>query len=70
MSAFGVLVTRNSQRITPNEGLLVVADIMLGLLVVSIPVGRAGPGSLIQNSDSELRRIRASGALEALPGRR
>jgi hypothetical protein len=36
----GVLVTRNGEKITPNQGLLVLADLMAGLLVASVPVGR------------------------------
>jgi hypothetical protein len=36
----GLLVTRNGEKIAPNEGLLALADVMAGLLVASVPVGR------------------------------
>ena len=36
----GLLVTRTGEKITPDEGLLVLADLMAGLLVASVPVGR------------------------------
>lgn len=62
----GLLVSRNGQPITPNEGLLVLADIFAGLLVISIPLGRA----LRRRTDAELRQIRGNGALNALVGRR
>jgi 4-amino-4-deoxy-L-arabinose transferase-like glycosyltransferase len=62
----GLLVSRTGQPITPNEGLLVVADVFAGLLVTSILVGRAAR----RLTDAELHQIRGRGALIALLGRR
>lgn len=66
LAASGALVTRNGERIAPNEGLLVLADLMVGMLVISAPVGRATR----RFSDADLRRLRVRGALGTLLGRR
>jgi hypothetical protein len=54
----GLLVTRNGEKVTPNEGLLVLADLMAGLLVVSVPVGRT-----MRRMADELGQPRAGDAL-------
>lgn len=42
VAALGLVFTRNGQRIAPNEGLLLVyTDIMVSLLVISVPLARA-----------------------------
>jgi hypothetical protein len=54
----GVLATRTGEKITPNEGLLVLADLMAGLLVASVPVGRT-----MRRLADELGQPRAGNAL-------
>lgn len=66
VAALGLLVTRNGQRIAPNEGLLIFTDIMASLMVISVPLARATRRLTI----SELRQIRGPGALTAVFGRR
>jgi hypothetical protein len=58
-------LTRSGERITPNEGLLVGADLMAGMLVLSIPAGRAAR----RLTDEELRQLRVGDALQTLLGR-
>lgn len=66
LAGAGLLVARNGQRITPNEGLLVFADLMAGWLVLSIPVGRATR----RLTDRELRQLRVGDAGATLLGQR
>ncbi|HTW02858.1 MAG TPA: hypothetical protein VMF87_21320 [Streptosporangiaceae bacterium] len=54
----GLLVTRNGEKITPDEGLLVLADLMAGLLVASVPVGRT-----MRRMADDLGQPRAGAAL-------
>jgi hypothetical protein len=54
----GLLVTRTGEKITPDEGLLVLADLMAGLLVASVPVGRT-----MRRMTDELGQPRAGHAL-------
>jgi hypothetical protein len=66
LAAAGVVRTRTGANITPNEGLLVLADVMAGLLVISVPVGRA----LSRLTDGQLRQLRVRNAMQvALGGR-
>jgi len=65
LAGAGALVTRTGHRITPNEGLLVCADLMAGLLVLSIPAGRA----MRRLTDEELRQLRPGDAWRTLLGR-
>jgi len=65
VGALGILRTRTGQRITPNQGLLVLADEMAGLLVISIPLARAAHRLTV----SELRQLRSGDAVSALFGR-
>jgi hypothetical protein len=62
----GIFVTRGGERITPNEGLLILADLMAGMLVLSIPAGRATR----RLTDGELRQLRSGNALQAIFGRK
>jgi hypothetical protein len=48
------------------RGLLVLADLMAGLLVMSVPVGRA----LRRLTDSQLRQLRVRDAMQVALGRR
>jgi hypothetical protein len=65
LAAAGALVTRAGERIAANEGLLVLADLMVGLLVISASVGRATR----RLSDDGPQRLRVGSALEGLFGR-
>jgi hypothetical protein len=66
LAATGVFRTRTGEKITPNEGLLVLADVMAGLLVGSAPLGRA----LRRLTDNQLRQLRVRNALQVALGRR
>lgn len=66
LAAAGVFRTWSDQNITPNEGLLVLADVMAGLLVISVPVGRA----VRRLTDDQLRQLRGRGAMLVALGRR
>jgi hypothetical protein len=66
LAAAGVFRTRTGESITPNEGLLVLADLMAGLLVISVPLGRG----LRRITDRQLRQLRVRNALRAALGRR
>jgi hypothetical protein len=66
LAAAGVVRTRSGESITPNEGLLVLADLMAGLLVISVPAGRA----LSRLTDSQLRQLRVRNAMYVALGRR
>lgn len=64
LAGAGVFTTRTGQRITPNEGLLVCADLMAAMLVLSIPAGRATRRLTVE----ELRQLRPGDALRSLFG--
>ncbi|HUB40280.1 MAG TPA: hypothetical protein VMA72_15635 [Streptosporangiaceae bacterium] len=59
LAATGAVRTRTGENITPNEGLLILADLMAGLLVISVPAGRA----LRRLTDSQLRQLRVRNAM-------
>lgn len=64
LAVTGLLRTRSGQRFTPNEGLLTYADLVAGMLVVSIPLGRA----MRRLTDGEVRQLRAGNAIQRLFG--
>jgi len=66
LAAAGVIRTYSGENITPNEGLLVLADLMAGLLVISVPAGRA----LRRLTDNQLRQLRVRNAMQVVLGRR
>jgi len=66
LAATGVIRTHSGENITPNEGLLVPADLMAGLLVISAPAGRA----LRRLTDNQLRQLRVRNAMQVALGRR
>jgi len=66
LAATGVVRTHSGENITPNEGLLVLSDLMAGLLVISVPAGRA----LSRLTDTQLRQLRVRNAMQVALGRR
>jgi hypothetical protein len=66
LAAAGLVRTRTGEPITPNEGRLVLADLMAGLLVGSVPAGRA----LRRLTGEQLRQLRVRDALQVALGRR
>jgi hypothetical protein len=64
LAATGVVRTWSGESITPNEGLLVLADLMAGLLVISVPLGRA----LRRLTGNQLRQLRVRNALQVALG--
>jgi hypothetical protein len=64
--AAGLVRSRSGQQVTPNEGLLVLADFMAALLVISVPVGRA----MRRLPSDRLRLLRPNNAFQVLLGNR
>ncbi len=65
LAAAGLIRSRTGQQITPNEGLLVLADLMAALLVISVPAGRA----MRRLPSDRIRLLRITNAGQVLLGK-